>query len=226
MAGQNPFELGVAVDWRNIKLDSGAIPDSVKQEAQDPSIVNPYSGHYFGKETIGTYSPDDTFRMLETGLYGQYTFGSGSALKPYLRGEFQYPFMASTHEGEYGHGYTYDRVLGSGSDYVRYTYGIKYEYAYFFEPEAGLRYDFDDSSSVYLGVSFQRLELTYYKGIEAWGNTEHLYKLGSSKHDLINYKVRFMDALSRNISLYLEPSYTKGDGLEGWGVGLFMYVMY
>lgn len=219
-SGKGGFELGLAADFRSLKLKSEAIPLNVMQEAQDPSIVNPYSGNYFGRDTIGTYNPTETFKFLEAGVFGQYTFDLGSPLKPYLRGEFQYPFVASTHEGNYGEGYTYDVVLGSGADYVRYTYGIKYRYAYFFEPEAGLRYEADDTFSISFGVSFQRLELEYYKGIEAFGETKYLYKLDSSAHDLVNYKLRIRKDTKSDLFFSIEPSYTVGDGLEGYGIAL------
>lgn len=214
------FELGLAGDFRILRLKSGAVPIEVRQEAQDPSIVNPYSGRYFGRDRIGTYNPGSRFRFLEAGVFGQYTIDLGSPLKPYLRGEFQYPFLASTHEGKYGRGYTYENVLGSGADYVRYTYGIKYKYAYYFEPELGLRYEFDESFSVSLGVSFQELELEYYKGIEAWGSTRHLQKLGSSRHDLVNYKLRLRKETSDSFFFSLEPSYTNSDGIRGYGIAL------
>ncbi|GEM_PF-1521107 len=216
------FELGLAADFRSLKLKSDAIPSSVMQEAQDPSIVNPYSGNYFGKDTIGTYDPKETFRFLEAGVFGQYTFDFGSPLKPYLRGEFQYPFVTSTHEGDYGEGYTYEKILGSGVDDVRYTYGIEYKYAYFFEPEVGLRYEADDTCSISFGIGFQRLELEYYKGIEAYGKTQYLYKLDSSTHDLFNYKLRISADITSNLSFSVEPSYTNGNGVEGYGIAFSM----
>jgi len=220
--GKGVFELGLAADFRSLKLKSDAIPSSVRQEAQDPSIVNPYSGNYFGSDTIGTYDPKETFRFLEAGVFGQYTFDFGSPLKPYLRGEFQYPFVTSTHEGDYGEGYTYEKVLGSGVDYVRYTYGIEYKYAYFFEPEVGLRYGTDDNSSISFGVSFQKLELEYYKGIEAYGKTQYLYKLDSSTHNLLNYKLRIRQKIKSNLFFSIEPSYTNGNGVEGYGIAFSM----
>ena len=216
------FELGLAADFRALKLKRQAIPFNVRQEAQNPSIVNPYTDNYFGKDTIGTYNPTETFRFLEAGLFGQYTFDLGSPWKPYLRGEFQYPFDVSTHEGDYGEGYTYDIVLGRGADYVRYTYGIEYKYAYFFEPEVGLRYGTDNNSSISFGVSFQKLELEYYKGIEAYGETKYLYKIDSSTHNLLNYKLRIRQKIKSNLFFSIEPSYTNGDGLEGYGIALSM----
>ena len=217
-ATANTLEMGLSSDFRSLRLKD--VPPEVKQEAMNASIVNPYSGRYFGKDTIGTYNPKENFKFIEVGLFGQYTFDLDSELKPYVRGEFQYPFLASTHKGHYGHRYTYEQVLGSGSDYVRYTYGIEYRYAYWFEPEIGLKLESDDGRSISFGVSYQRLELNYYKGIEAWGSTKHLYKIGQSKHDLFNYKLRFRWDVSDSLMLDLEPTYSHGDNLEGYGIAL------
>jgi hypothetical protein len=223
--GESAFQLGLATDFRTLRLKKEAIPPSVRQEAQDPSIVNPYSGNHFGIDTIGAYDPTERFRFLDAGVFGQYNCDVDFPVKPYLRAELQYPFRASTDEGNYGKGYTYDVVLGSGSDDVRYTYGIRYKYAYFLEPEAGLTYEVDDTFKLSFGVSFQRVKLEYYKGIEAWGKTEYLYKIGSSAHDLINYKLRITKEMKPEpYSFCIEPSYTVGDGIEGYGIALSICV--
>jgi len=77
------------------------------------------------------------------------------------------------------------------------------------------------SAALEFGISLQRLELEYYKGIEAWGKTRNLQKLGSSSHDLINYKLRLTREWGAgNTALYLEPVYTSGDGISGFGIGI------
>jgi len=224
--GKGDFELGIAADFRSLELKSRAIPSSVRREAQDPSIVNPYSHNYFGKDTIGAYDPTETFRPLEAGVFGQYTFDLGSPLKPYLRCELQYQSDESTHKGDYGDGYTYEKILGRGEDYVRYTYGIEYDYAYFFEPEVGLRYEVEDTLSISIGVGFQKLELEYYKGIEAYGKTQYLHKIDSSTHNLFNYKLRIRKDITSDIFCSIEPGYTNGDGLEGYGIALSIGMTY
>lgn len=218
--GKVDFDLGMAIDFRSLELKNKAIPSAVRQEAWDPSIVNPYSGNYFDKDTIGTYDPKETFRPSDVGVFGQYTFDLGSRFKPYIKAELQYHSDESTHKGDYGDGYTYEKVLGSGVDYVRYTYGIKYDYAYIIEPEVGLRYQADDTFSISFGIGYQKLELEYYKGLEAFGKTQYLYKLDSSTHNLFNYKLCIRADVASDIFYSIEPSYTYGDGLEGYGIAL------
>jgi len=152
------WEIGLVGKGRSLQLNSSAIPEAVKREATNPSIINPYSGRVFGKEQIGTYDPAQTFSFFEGGLFIKYTVPLRSAIKPYARLEFQYPFDVSTHKGEYGRGYSYEKVLGSGVDYVRYTYGIEYKYPLWLEPEIGLSYVKENSYSVSFGVGYQRLE--------------------------------------------------------------------
>jgi len=223
---ESTFDMGVVADFRSLKLKSDVIPSKVKQEAVDPSIVNPYSGNYFGKNVIGAYDPGETFSFLDAGFFLQYIFDLGPPVKPYLRAELQYPFSASTHKGEFGEGYTYEKILGGGSDYVRYTYGIKYDYKYYIEPEIGFTYNRDDTFTISFGVGYQRLELEYYKGIEAFGETKNLSRLGTSTHDLFNYKLRFRKEISQPFSFSVEPSYCHGNGLEGYSIAVYVVKRY
>lgn len=211
------LEIGVSFDVRGNNLGSDVIPERVKAEASNPWIVNPYSGHYFDKKTIGTYDPTETFFFLDQGLFVKYTIPLNLSIKPYFKVELQYPLYASTHVGSYGEGYTYARVLGSGVDYVRYIYGIEYKYKYFVEPEIGLRYVKADSFSLSFGVGYQRLELNYYKGIEAFGYPQNLEKLGSTTHNLFNYKFNFTKFFN-GLSFSLEPSLTFCEGINGYAI--------
>jgi len=214
------FEIGIALDCRNVAPTEEAIPQQVRQEASNPSIVNPYSGHYFDKDTIGTYNPHDEFDFLEIGLFAKYTLPVNFFIKPYFRIEILYPFWASTDEGSFGRGYTYEKVLGGGVDYVRYIYGIKYEYEYWMEPEIGLSYVKPGSFSLSCGVGFQKLKLTYRKGIEAHGEPEYYEDLACSKHILYNYKANFTKFLGEGYALSVEPSITRSDDdeIRGWGM--------
>ena len=214
------FEIGIAFDYRNVVPTEEAIPQQVRQEASNPSIVNPYSGHYFGKDKIGTYNPRDKFDCLEIGLFAKYTLPVNFFIKPYFRVEILYPFGASTDKGSFGRGYTYAKVLGGGVDYVRYIYGIKYEYKYWMEPEIGLSYIKKESFSLSFGIGFQELKLTYRKGIEAWGEPNHYEDLASSKHTLYNYKANFTKFLGEGYALSVEPSITRSnnDEIKGWAI--------
>ena len=92
---------------------------------------------------------------------------------PYIKLGLIYT-RASTIDGSNGEGYSYEKVLGSGVDYVRYIYGIKYRYPWLLEPEIGLSYISNDSFSASYGISYQRVKLAYYKGIEAYGRPQNL----------------------------------------------------
>jgi hypothetical protein len=223
------LEVGLAFDLRKVVPKEKAIPQRVRQEASNPSIVNPYSGNYFDKDKIGTYNPRGHFNFYEVGLFAKYTLPLDFPIKPYFRAEILYPFLASTHKGSFGRGYTYSKVLGGGVDYVRYIYGIKYEYKYWLEPEIGLSYLKEDSFSISFGIGFQELKLTYLKGIEAWGEPQYYEDLASSKHTLYNYKVNFTkffidkDFFKKTIYLLsLEPSITRSNNNEirGWSIAL------
>lgn len=214
------FEMGIAFDYRKVIPKEEVIPQQVRQEASNPSIVNPYSGNYFGKDEIGTYDPYDDFSFCEIGIFVKYTLPLNLPIKPYFKTEILYPFGASTDRGSYGKGYTYERVLGGGVDYVRYIYGIKYEYKYWMEPEIGLSYIKKESFSLSFGIGFQELKLTYRKGIEAWGKPEHYEDLASSTHTLYNYKANFTKFIDEEAALSIEPSITRSnnDEIRGWGI--------
>jgi len=218
--GSKPWEMGFVGTYRSLRLSNSAIPDAVKKEAANPSITNPYSGRTFGKNEIGTYDPSQTFSFSEWGLFAKYTLPLRSHFRPYLRLELQYPYQVSTHEGDYGKGYSYERVLGGGVDYIRYTYGIKYEYAFWVEPEIGLSYVKDNSYSISLGIGYQRLELTYYKGIEAFGKTQNLQQLGSTTHDLYNIKFDVTKYFwGKTMAVSFTPAVITGSGINGWSIG-------
>lgn len=214
------FEMGMAFDFRKVVPKEEVIPQQVRQEASNPSIVNPYSGNYFDKDRIGTYNPCDDFSFCEIGIFAKYTLPLNLFIKPYFRAEILYPLGASTHRGSYGEGYTYEKVLGSGVDYVRYIYGIKYEYKYWMEPEIGLSYIKKESFSLSFGIGFQELKLTYRKGIEAWGKPKHYEDLASSKHTLYNYKANFTKFIDEEAAFSIEPSITRSnnDEIRGWAI--------
>jgi len=216
--GSKSWEMGFAGTYRSLHLGNSAIPDAIKKEAANPSITNPYSGRVFGKNEIGTYDPSQTFSFSEWGLFAKYTLPLSSPFRPYLRLELQYPYQVSTHEGDYGSGYSYQKVLGSGVDYIRYTYGIKYEYTFWVEPEIGLSY-VKDSYSVSAGFGYQRPKLTYYKGLEAFGKTRNLQELGSTTHDI--YIIQF-DATKHfwdSMAISFRPAFITGNGFDGWSIG-------
>ncbi len=216
--GAGPFEIGISFDIRGTNLKSEVIPEQVKEEAANPWIINPYSGHYFGKDTIGAYDPTETFIFVDGGLYVKYTVPIKFPVRPYFRTELQYPILASTHKGYYNQGYSYFKLLAtSGVDYVGYFYGIEYKYKYFIEPELGVSYVKESSFSLSFGVSYQKLELNYYKGIEAYGVPGHYQKLGSSTHNLFNYKFNFTKFFN-GFSFSVEPSLTFCKGIDGYAV--------
>jgi hypothetical protein len=217
--GALPFELGVEADWRQINLGNGAIPPEVKAEADDPSIVNPYSDRLFEKDVIGTYDPKEDFSGTDWAVYAQYTVPVEFRVQPYVRVSLGIPWFNSTHTGSFGEGYTYSKVLGSGVDFVRYTYGIKYEAQLFFEPEIGFNLVNRDRHTISCGVSYQRFQLTYYKGIEAHGRTTHLYELASAGYDVLTYKLRCTTSLG-SWRISIEPSLIQGAGVTGYGVAV------
>lgn len=213
------LEIGLAFDFRLLRLNAGAIPDQVKKEAANPTTVNPHSGRLFTSKEIGSYDPTENFKFVEAGLFAKYTVPINFPIKPYLRVELQYPLGASTDRGSFGKGYTYEKVLGTGVDYVRYIYGMEYKYSYWLEPEIGLSYVKANRYSISLGVSYQRLELEYKKGIEAWGSPESLKTLGTSQHDLFNYKLNFTKYWG-DLAFSFEPSLTTGNGVDGGAIAL------
>lgn len=223
--GSKSWEMGFAGTYRNIHLSNSAIPDAVKKEAANPSITNPYSGRTFDKNRIGTYDPSQTFSFSEWGLFAKYTLPLRSLFRPYLRLELQYPYQVSTYEGDYGKGYSYERVLGGGVDYIRYTYGIKYEYTFWVEPEIGLSY-VKDSYSVSVGVGYQRLKLTYYKGIEAYGQTQNLHELGSSTHDIYIIHLDATKHFGESLAISFRPAFITGNGVDGWSLGATLQYLF
>jgi len=212
------FEAGLEGYWQNIRLKHSGVPESVRNEAANLSITNPYSGRSFGKREIGTFNPTENFKFFNVGLFGKYTIPLKFPIRPYLKMGLGYPISASTNKGEEGEGYTYERVLGSGVDFVRYVYGIKFEYPWYVQPEAGVSY-LKHWYSLSFGVGYQRLRLTYYKGVEAFGDP-HMEKIGESGHNLFNFKFKLSAFAFNCLGISLEPIYTFGDRVNGWGGGL------
>jgi len=217
--GSKSWEMGLAGTYRNLHVGNSVIPEAVKKEAANPTITNPYSGRTFNKNRIGTYDPSQTFSFGEWGLFAKYTLPLRSHFRPYLRLELQYPYQVSTHEGEYGKGYSYERVLGGGVDYIRYIYGIEYKYTFWLEPEIGLSYVKDNSYSISIGVGYQRLELNYYKGIEAFGQTQNLQHLASTTYDLYNIKLNLTKYFwDKTMAVSFTSAVTTGN-VDGWSIG-------
>ncbi len=226
--GLKGFEIGVAFDFKKVVPKQEIIPEEVRREAANPSIVNPHSGHYFDKDTIGTYDPYDKFSFCDLGIFVKYTVPLDFFIKPYLRTEILYPLDASTHKGSYGEGYTYAKVLGGGVDYVRYVYGIEYSYKYWMQPEIGLIYIKEGSFSLSVGVGFQALKLTYKKGIEAWGKPDDYEVLASSEYTLYNYKATFTKFIDKESTFSIGPIITRtaGDKIAGWGLGFSFQALF
>lgn len=229
-AAKGRIEVGISLGFSSLEIEDSAIPQSVKDEASNPSIVNPFSGRLFDKSTIGTYDPGETFNYGDLGISVHWILNKNSRFSPYAGGILFYPFKTgedydiSTHKGSFGKGYTYSNVLGGGVDFVRYTYGIRYEKGLLnlVEPEVGIKLN-DDEFGVSFGVSYRRVDLTYYKGIEAFGSTEFLTELGSSQHNVFTYRLRISGKLEDEENAWwgMAPSYSTGDGLRGWGIGMY-----
>jgi len=215
------FEIGVNVLQRPIEIGYDGLPQAVKSEAASPLITNPYSNRTFGVETIGTFDPTDDFDFSQTSPYIGFDFAAFSWLEPYAK--VSAIFLSgdnSTNSGSYGEGYTFATLIAtSGVDYIRYWYGMQIDDEVSFEPEIGLRVKL---GPVRLGggIGYQPLNVTFYKGVEAWGRTDTTHVIAKKRYDLLNYHASITVVLSEAVVLGCEGIWTDCDGVESHGLGV------
>lgn len=219
-----------SLSYGNLRVTSDAIPDAVLAEAQDPHITNPYSGHTFDKTTIGTYDAHEKFKFVELDL------GVGYQLPKvplYVAGEIElvmgsyhgdgaddFQFGLSSHDGTYGSGYTYSNLLAHGGvDYVRYFYGMDVDLEPLIKPKIGLQLVKNDTLQIAIEGEYQRVDIDYYKGIEAFGSEHHYTKLAEESYDVYETNVLIGGNDEEGEWNILLGRYF-GDGIEGFNVGL------
>ena len=212
-------------------VDKGKVPAAVIAEGQNPSITNHYTGHYFDVGDIGQF--DATKIKADQGLFDSpilFTIMADAALaqpsSPYVRANLMVNNYSSI-SGDQGSGYAYSKVLGSGSDFVRYIYGAKIK-PQFVTPEIGWRWrgngeDGDVNWSNIdkeIGLQLVPRTITFYKGIEAFGKPESLVNLGQIQDDAVLLNVRFTQ---KNAAGGLIIPLKGGGGIGLYMEGHFIY---
>ena len=248
--GENPygaFMVDTSFDFSGMDITDKIIPDSVKKESANPSIVNPYSGNRFGKDAIGTFSPQEHFFVPTWDLGVKYVL---PYVPFFIGGNLEVPLEETrTDNGKLGEDYTYARLLDRGGvDFVRYFYGIKYEPS-LLNPTFGFHFQFGEKKrargSNFIRrfffepqATYSRADVTYNKGIEAFKD-QHI-RTTIDKSTLEIFELDFKLGLiwkgeeggggggwsglltTPGFKFYLHggPLFVIGSGVEGYTAGL------
>ncbi len=236
-AGYGNLTVFLTGNYKGLTIDEKAVPDSVTAEARHPSIVNPYSGNAFGSETIPPYSPKVELGFPEFNFGMRYVFPFFPA---FIGAEIKTPIgdCSRSDNGEAGHGYDYDVVLGQGADFVRYFYGARYR-PEIVTPLAGVHLEFEAEVVRFFfdpSCKYTPGEIRYVKGIEAYADQHSRITLGKESLDTYEFNVRFgimnnnededeeesFFSVEEGYGVYLDGGYvfSEQSGVEGWTIGL------
>jgi hypothetical protein len=186
-ADDNPFQIGVETSIKSVRPAKGSIPEKVKAEARSPTLYSPWTGNTWDVSDIGDYNPSQNDIAWDLGVFMKYTPDTDFPVAPYAKLALKYSFGAEK-GGEYGWYYTHDVDMrgATPSEWVLYLYDVERK-VFPFEPEAGLRFKFEDVPEFSVGASLEHVTYKYYKGIEGFGEP-HLEHLGSSRRNTYNLK--------------------------------------
>ena len=228
------FMADIGIDAKGIVISDEGVPQAVREEANNPTIVNHYTGRRFDKNTIGTFSPREHLVMPCWNMGAKYVF---PIIPIFVGGEFQFPLYGErTDDGRLGEDYSYANVLGTGADFVRYFYGIRYN-TMIAKPVAGIHIEFPSRGDRFFmesSVKYERANLEYIKGIESYEDTHTIYKIAEQDLNIFDVDFKIGAALIGDrskggliadktrglIFLHGGPLIIDKSGIDGWVVGV------